>query len=129
MITMNTFNHNIKTPINIISIQYIINTIIQCINIVHQYFMWKPNAGENRRMFLLFIKEYIHRKQQHPISPATTGRRLQPPIYRLQPKGSSNSLIYQLQSERGYNPLSLLHPTGLKYNCRVPICHYLCHCN
>jgi hypothetical protein len=25
-------------------------------------------------------------------SPATTGRRLQPPIYRLQPEGSSNSL-------------------------------------
>jgi hypothetical protein len=67
-------------------------------------------------MIFLFIKEYIHWKQQLPISPATIGRRLQPPIYRLQPKGSSNSLIYWLQSKGGYNPLSLPYPTTLNIN-------------
>jgi hypothetical protein len=86
----------------------------------------ETQCGRKPHNVFLFIKEYIHWKHQLPISLATTGRRLQPPIYRLQPEGSSNSLIYRLQPEGGYNPLSLPHPTTLKYKCR-PICHYHCH--
>jgi hypothetical protein len=48
--------------------------------------------GENHRMLSYISKDYIHRKHQLPNSPAPTGRRLQPPIYRLQPEGSYNSL-------------------------------------
>jgi hypothetical protein len=66
----------------------------QHINTIHRIFTWKPNVGKNHRMIFLFVKEYIHWKHQLPISPATTGRRLQHPIYRLQLEGSSNSLIY-----------------------------------
>jgi hypothetical protein len=86
--------------------------------------MWKSNVGKKRIMVFLFVKYYIHSKHQIPISPYTTGMRLQPPIYRLQPEGSSNSLIFWLQPEGGYNPLSFPHPTALKYNCRQP-CHSL----
>jgi hypothetical protein len=83
----------------------------------------ETQCGRKPHNDFLIVKEYIHWKHQLPISPATTGRRLQPPIYRLQPEGSSNSLIFWLQLEGGYNPLSLPHPTTLKYKCR-PICHY-----
>jgi hypothetical protein len=71
------------------------------INAIHHNFMWKSNAGENHRMLFLFIKEYIHWKHQLPISPYTTRMRLQPPIYNMQPEGSSNFLIYWLQLEGG----------------------------
>jgi hypothetical protein len=74
------------------------------INTVYQNFTGKPNVGENHIMIFLFITEYIHWKHQLPISLATTGRRLQPPVYRLQPEGSYNSLIFWLQLEGGYNP-------------------------
>jgi hypothetical protein len=75
-------------------------------------------------MIFLFVKEYIHWKRQLPISLATTGRRLQPPIYKLQPEGSSNSLILWLQLEGGYKLLSLPHATTMKYNYRKSY-HYL----
>jgi hypothetical protein len=39
----------------------------------------------------------------------------------LQPEGSSNSLIFWNQLEGGYNPLSLPHPTTLKYKCRPTV--------
>jgi hypothetical protein len=117
--------------------------------------------GENHRMISYIYQEFIHRKHQLPNSPAATGRRLQPPILRLQPEGSynslnslaptrrrlqppgfswlqpeggynhlvlrlqpegsSNSLILWLQLEGGYNPLSLPHPTTLKYKCRPTV--------
>jgi hypothetical protein len=48
--------------------------------------------GENHIMLSYIYQEYIHRKHQLPNSPTPTGRRLQPPIYRLQPEGSYNSL-------------------------------------
>jgi hypothetical protein len=61
--------------------------------------------GENHGMLSYISKEYIHWKHQLPNSPAPTRRRLQPPIYRLQPEGSYNSLIFLLQLEGGSNPL------------------------
>jgi hypothetical protein len=67
--------------------------------------------GENHIMLSYISKYYIHRKHQLPNSPAPTGRRLQPPIYRLQPEGSYNSLILQLQLEGGSNPLIYKAPT------------------
>ena len=36
-----------------------------------------------------------------------------PLIYKLQPEGSSNSLVLRLQPEGGYNPLSLPRPLAL----------------
>jgi hypothetical protein len=74
---------------------------------VHQNFTWNPNVGKNHEMIFLSIKEYINWKHQLPISPTTIERSLQPPIYRLQPEGISNSLIYLLEQEGGYNPLSM----------------------
>jgi hypothetical protein len=62
----------------------------QHINTVHRSFMWKPNEGKKHGMIMLFFKECIHWKHQLPISPAINRRRLQTPIYRLQPKGTSN---------------------------------------
>ena len=87
--TISTFNHNIKPPMNIMCIQKYHQHHKHHINTVHQNFTWKLNAGKNHKMIFLFIKEYIHWKHQLPISPATIGRRLQPLIYRLQPKGIS----------------------------------------
>jgi hypothetical protein len=162
-----TFNHNmysltLSTIYHwfIISIQYIINNINQqCIRSstdtqYTRYLRGNPNGRKPHNDFLICQKKYIHRKHQLPNSPAPTGRRLQPPIYRLQPEGSYNSLIYQLQleggsnplvyrlqpegssnslilwhqPEGGYNPLSLPHPATLKYKCR-PNCHYHNHCH
>jgi hypothetical protein len=51
----------------------------------------KPNGRKPHNDFL-YIKDCIHRKNQLPNSLAPTGRRLKPPIYRLQPKGSYNSM-------------------------------------
>jgi hypothetical protein len=51
---------------------------------------------ENHKMIsYIYIYIYIYiipRKHQLPNSPAATERRLQPPIYRLQPEGRYNSL-------------------------------------
>jgi hypothetical protein len=78
-------------------------------------------------MISYIYQEFIHRKHQLPNSPAATGRRLQPPIYRLQPEGSYNSLnslaptrrrlqppeFSRLQPEGGYNHLVLrIQPEG-----------------
>jgi hypothetical protein len=53
----------------------------------------------------------------------------------MQPEGRSKSLIYWLQPEGGYNPLSLPHPVTLKYKCRptvtttiMPLSNYHCCC-
>jgi hypothetical protein len=48
--------------------------------------------GENHIMLSYIYQNYINRKQQLPNSLAPIGRRLQPPIYRLQPEGSYNFL-------------------------------------
>jgi hypothetical protein len=74
---------------------------IHHINLVQHNFTWKPNAGKNHIILFLFIKECIHWKHQVPIYPATNGRMIQPPIYRMKSEGSSNFLIYQLQPEGG----------------------------
>jgi hypothetical protein len=67
--------------------------------------------GENHKMLSYIYQEYIHWKHQLPNSPAKTGRRLQPPIYRLQPEGSYNSLNFLAQLEGGYNPMNSQAPT------------------
>ena len=73
--------------------------------------------GENHQMFSYIYQEYIHRKHQLPNSPAPTGRRLQPPIYRIQPEGSYNSLNSpvttgrRIQPEGSFNSLCSLAPT------------------
>jgi hypothetical protein len=73
--------------------------------------------GENHIIF-----SYIFIKRKHSLeaptsnSLATIGRRLQPPILRLQPEGSYNSLILWLQLEGGYNPLGSLATTEGGYN-------------
>ena len=67
--------------------------------------------GENHGMLSYISKEYIHRKYQLPNSLATTGRRLQPPIYRLQPKGSYNSLISLAPIRRRLQPPNYQAPT------------------
>jgi hypothetical protein len=56
--------------------------------------------GENHIMISYIYQEFIHRKNQLPNSPATSGRRLQPPIYKLQPKGSYNSMNYLTPTRR-----------------------------
>jgi hypothetical protein len=81
-------------------------------------------------------------------SPATTGRRLQPPIfssynlreyptpqfYGSNQKEATTPYVLRLQSECGYNHLSLPHTTTLKYKCQIndeslPYCHYkIYHC-
>jgi hypothetical protein len=93
----------------------------------------ETQMGENHIMIFLYIKEYIHWKHQLSNSSTVTGRRLQPPIYRLQPEGSYNSLnslasgdynslnslasggynplILRLQPERSSNSLCFLAPT------------------
>jgi hypothetical protein len=103
------------------------NTIQQYITsyTVHKRFLrGNPNGRKPQNAFL-YIKDYIHRKHQLPNSPAPTGRRLQPPIYRLQPEGSYNSLnspaptgrrlqppIYRLQPEGSSNSMYSPTPTG-----------------
>jgi hypothetical protein len=87
----------------------------------------ETQMGENHIMLSYIYQEFIHRKHQLPNSPVATGRRLQPPIYRLQPEGSYNSLnslgsnqkeattpwVLRLQPEGGYNHLVLrLQPEG-----------------
>ena len=79
----------------------------QCITNNHRYIVHQNLRGNSNdkkpHKFLLYIKDYIHRKHQLPNSLAPTGRRLQPLIYRLQPKGRYKSPIYQLQLEGGSN--------------------------
>jgi hypothetical protein len=102
----------------IINIQYIINSVNQqCTinnhrNIVHQNLHENPNGRKQKNVFVIY--QIIH-SLEAPTSQFSSynGRRLQPHIYRLQPKGSYNSLIYQLQLEGGTNPLAYrLQPEG-----------------
>jgi hypothetical protein len=111
-----------------------------CRYTVHHNLRGKPNGRKPWNSFL-YIEYYIYRKHQLPNSLAPTGRRLQPPIYMLQPEGSYNSLdsstptrrrlqtpnlqalkedttpcVLQLQPEGGYDPLIYkLQPKGI-YN-------------
>jgi hypothetical protein len=92
---------------------------------VHQNLRGNPNGRKPQNAFL-YIKDYIHWKHQLPNSPATTRRRLQPPIYRLQLEGSYNSLnslaptplILRLQPEGSSN--SLCSPTPTRRRLRPP---------
>ena len=76
--------------------------------------------GENHKILSYIYQEFIHRKNQLPNYTVATVRRLQPPIYRLQPKGSYKSLNslaptrrrlqppgFWLQPKGGYNHLVL----------------------
>jgi hypothetical protein len=82
--------------------------------------------GENHKMIFLYIKRIHSLEAPTSDSPTTTGRRLQPPVLRLQPEGSYNSLNSLAPTRRrlqppefsdsnnpkgGYNHLSLPHPT------------------
>jgi hypothetical protein len=70
--------------------------------------------GENHRIiFNIYLEYYIHRKHQLPNFSNTNWKEAPTPIYRLQPEGSYNSLILQLQLEGGSNPLVYrLQPEG-----------------
>jgi hypothetical protein len=90
--------------------------------------------GENHKCFLIYQNITFIGSTNFQNSPAPTGRRIQPPIYRLQPEGIYNSLvlsssnplfigsnlkeattpcILQLQLEGGSNPLVYrLQPEG-----------------
>jgi hypothetical protein len=135
---MHQFIHNYHLCLHLTFHEHITinNTIQQYITsyTVHKIFLHgNPNGRKPQNAFLYISKDYIHRKHQLPNSPAPTGRRLQPPIYRLQPEGSYNSLnspattrrrlqpprFSILQPEGGYDPLSLPHPASLKYKCRL----------
>jgi hypothetical protein len=74
-------------------------------------FYVETQMGENHGMLSYISKYYIHRKHQLPNSPAPTGRRLQPPIYRLQPEGSYNSLNSPAPTGRRLQPPDLQAPT------------------
>jgi hypothetical protein len=83
-------------------------------HIIHntQEFYMETQMGENHRtLFNIYLEYYIHRKHQLPNSPAPTGRRHQPPIYRLQPEGSYNSLNSPAPTGRRLQPPSLQAPT------------------
>ena len=60
--------------------------------------------GENHIMISYIYQEFIHRKHQLPNSLATTRRRLQPPILRLQPEGTYNSLNSLAPTRRKLQP-------------------------
>jgi hypothetical protein len=136
MSTNNTFNHNIyysnlSVVFNSLSLKFNISSNInqQCIinnhiDIIHHNLCGNPNGRKPRNGFLIYQR--IHSLEaQLPNSPAATGRRLQPPIYRLQPEGSYNSLNFlaptrrrlqppdfRIQPEGSSNSLSSLTPTG-----------------
>jgi hypothetical protein len=71
-------------------------------------FTWKPNAGENHRMFFLYVfKNYIHWKHQLSLFSSSNQ------------KEATTPYVLQIQPEGGYNHLSLPHPTTLKYKCQM----------
>jgi hypothetical protein len=72
----------------------------------------ETQMGEHHGMISYIYQEFIHRKDQLTNSPSKTGRRIQPPILRLQHEGIYNSLILWIQPEGGYNPRGSLTPTG-----------------
>jgi hypothetical protein len=74
-------------------------------------FYVETQMGENHRMLSYISKDYIHRKHQLPNSPTPTGRRIQPPIYKLQPEGSYNSLNSPATTGRRLQTPSLQAPT------------------
>jgi hypothetical protein len=60
---------------------------------IHKSFMWKPKWEKTIQTFLIYILNITSTGSTNfQTSPAPTGRRHQPPIYRLQPEGSYNSL-------------------------------------
>jgi hypothetical protein len=74
-------------------------------------FTWKKKWEKTTKCFLIYFQEYIHWKHQLPNSTATIERRIQPPIYRLQPKGSYNSLNYLAPTRRRLQPPDSQAPT------------------
>jgi hypothetical protein len=74
-------------------------------------FTWKPKWEKTTECFSYISKEYIHWKHQLLNSPAATGRRLQPPIYRLQLEGSYNSLNSLDPTRRRLQPPGFQAPT------------------
>jgi hypothetical protein len=60
--------------------------------------------GEKHRILSYIYQEFIDRKNQLPNSPVATGRRIKPPIYRLQPKGKYNSLNSLAPTRRRLQP-------------------------
>jgi hypothetical protein len=61
--------------------------------------------GENNGMISYIYQEFIHRKHQIPNSPTATGRRIQPPIPRLQLEGSYKLLNSLAPTIRRLQPL------------------------
>jgi hypothetical protein len=91
--------------------------------------------GENHIMLFLYIKRIHSLEAPTSDSPATTGRRLQPPILRLQPEGSYNSLNSLAPTRRRLQPpefsgsnrkvATTTYPcpilSALKYKCRPTV--------
>jgi hypothetical protein len=78
-----------------------------------------PNERKPRNVFLIYQNITFIGSTNFQNSPAATGRKHQPPVYRLQPEGSYNSLnfpaptgkrfhplVYRIQPEGSYNSLS-----------------------
>jgi hypothetical protein len=101
-------------------------------------FYVETQCGRKPWNYFLICQRITFKEAQTSNSLAPTIRRLQPPLFsrsnwkvatttqfygsnkrRLQPEGSSNSLVLRLQSEGGSNHLSLPHQTALKYKCQM----------
>jgi hypothetical protein len=91
-------------------------------------FTWKPNGRKPHNVFS-YMSRITFKEAPTSHSPATTGRRLQPPSFsgynlREAPtpqfsgynqKEATTPYVLWLQLEGGYNHLSLPRPTALKY--------------
>jgi hypothetical protein len=71
-----------------------------------------PNGRKPHKHFLIYIFNITFTGSTNfQNSPAPTGRRNQPPIYRLQPEGSYNSLNSPTPTGRRLQPPDLQAPT------------------
>jgi hypothetical protein len=111
---------------------------------VHQYFYVETQCGRKPQNVFSYMSLRITfiGSTNFLCSPATTRRRLRPPIflgYNLKEdttpqfsgynqKEATTPYVLRLQAEGGYNHLSLLRLAALKYKCQMkkPLPH--CHC-
>jgi hypothetical protein len=88
------------------------------IHIVQDIFTWKPKWEKTIECFHIYHNITFIGSTNFQNYPSPTGRRHQPPVYRIQPEGGTNPLltgsnlkeatyskILQLQLEGGFNTL------------------------
>jgi hypothetical protein len=116
---------------------------------VHQYFYVETQSGRKPHNYFSYMSSRITFIGRNNLfcSPATTGRRFQPPIFlRYNPREDKTPQLYgynqkedttpyvlRIQPKGGYNHLSLPHISTLKYKCQMkkPLPHYhyeIYHC-